>query len=66
MATYHLAIERTDGTMDKPFLTKTNKAMAFLIARAVTKNPSWDCVSLWVEDAEGNGIKKFPYPKGTE
>jgi hypothetical protein len=57
---------RTDGTSDEPFLTKTNKAVAFRIARDIAKNPSWDCVALWVQDDDGNGIKKFPLPEFVE
>lgn len=66
MTTYHLSFELADGTAEEPFLTKTNKAHAFWIARDIAKTPSWNAVAVWVEDAERNGIKKFPIKKPAE
>lgn len=63
MATYYLAMERTDGTCDEPFHTMTNKAKAMRAAHQLAKKPSFDCVKLYVEDAERNSIASFSLPK---
>jgi hypothetical protein len=59
---YYLAMERTDSTCDAPIFLSPNRRRAIAIARTIAKEPAWDCVALWVDDAEGNGIKKFDLP----
>jgi len=62
--TYGLAMERTDGTMDAPFYTYTNKATAIRIARQLSKKPSFDCVKIWVDIVgEDLGVWSAPLPK---
>lgn len=60
---YHLAMERTDGSMDEPFHSVGSKKKALRVARYIALKSSWDCVALWVEDKERNGIVKFVLPE---
>jgi hypothetical protein len=61
--TYYLAMERTDGSMDRAFHETKTKKKALTVARHIAKKSSWDCVALWVEDSEENGIIKFVLPE---
>lgn len=62
--TYSLSMERTDGTMDAPFISYTNKASALRAAKHLAKLPSFDCVKIWVDDANTQiGIWSAPLPK---
>jgi hypothetical protein len=61
---YFLAMERADGTMDAPFHSLSTKASALRVGSQIAKSGSWDCVALWIEDGEGNGIKKYPMKGG--
>ena len=63
MTGYSLAMERTDGSMDKPFHVLTNKKTAITMARRLAKSPSFDCVKIWVEDCERCGLEKFSLPE---
>lgn len=60
---YYISMERTDATCDEPSFLSPNKRRALAIASTIAKQPHWDCVALWVDDAEGNGIKKFKLPQ---
>lgn len=60
---YHLAMERTDGSMDEPFHSVQTKKKALTVARHIAKKSSWDCTALWIEDNERNGIVKFILPE---
>ena len=60
---YFLAFERTDGSMDKPFLPLANKKKAITMARRLAKIPSFDCTRIWVEDCDRCGLEKFSLPE---
>lgn len=60
---YGIAMERTDNTLEDPFITYTNKATAIRVARQLSKSASFDCVKIWVNDADGNGVWSAPIPK---
>jgi hypothetical protein len=56
-------MERTDNTLEDPFITYTNKATAIRVAKMLAKKSSFDCVKIWVNDAEGYGVWSATLPK---